>query len=132
MTRPAGVYRWPRSRLRWWRDPTFPTMPTEQLLAACRAIATCADRDRPRVIADAVHWLAPFIAAGQLFKPDVVDALLDAAIARGIERADAEAIVGNTFVEIAKKGNRPWAASPSEAVQPVPALAPCQRGVRDD
>ncbi|MBR0795673.1 AAA family ATPase [Bradyrhizobium jicamae] len=65
-----------------------------ELAAAVSAIALASDGDRPLVLETEAMRLATLVANHEVAKPDVVDALTSAAIARGMRREDAEHVVG--------------------------------------
>jgi hypothetical protein len=62
------------------------------LAAAVRAVTIASDHDRPLVLQDVALRLAPVVGRRDMITANAVDALVDAAAARGMRRDDAEHI----------------------------------------
>jgi hypothetical protein len=93
-----GLPSW-RSQVRGeGRPPHATETPAQLLQRARRAVALVSDANRAEALAGQVRQLLPLINAGQLFKCDAIDALIETAVSRGMGQFEAERIVGNEFL----------------------------------
>jgi hypothetical protein len=79
-------------------DTTETVISHLELAVSVRNVAIASDQDRLRVLQAETLRLAALVAGGEIIKNDTVDALVNAATARGTRRDDTEHIVGMGLV----------------------------------